>query len=85
MSLDAFATVIWATGYHTDFSWVDSPAIAADGKPRHYRDVNEDPGLSFIGLPGLYKARSSFLWGAEEDAHYLAEHIASAKANTSTQ
>ncbi len=85
MSLDAFATVIWATGYHTDFSWVDSPAIAADGKPRHYRGVSEDPGLSFIGLPGLYKARSSFLWGAEEDAHYLAEHIASAKANTSTQ
>jgi putative flavoprotein involved in K+ transport len=42
----------------------------------HRRGITAIPGLSFLGLQWLYKRKSSFFYGLEEDAAYLAEHIA---------
>ena len=68
--------VIWATGFRSDFRWIDLPIFDERGEPAHRRGITAIPGLSFLGLQWLYKRKSSFLYGLEEDATHLAEHIA---------
>lgn len=69
-------TVIWATGYVQDFSWLQVKAFDDNGKPKHHRGVSSEEGIYFLGLPWLSMRGSSFIWGVWEDAKYLAEHIA---------
>lgn len=69
-------TVVWATGYAFDFGWIDCAVFHPDGSPRHQRGVSEVPGLHFLGLPGLSRRASAFIWGVWHDAAYLADHIA---------
>lgn len=69
-------TIIWATGYRLDFSWLQVDTFDADGKPNHQRGVSAEPGVYFIGLPWLSRRASSFIWGVWHDARFLADHIA---------
>ena len=69
-------SVIWATGYGCDFSWIDVPVLDASGEPVHRGGITDVPGLYFIGLQWLSKMNSSFLAGIGEDAARLADHIA---------
>ncbi len=69
-------TVIWATGYVQDFSWLQADAFDDQGKPDHNRGVAKADGIYFLGLPWLSMRGSSFIWGVWEDAKYLASHIA---------
>ena len=69
------SSVIWATGYTFDFSWINLPILNARGEPRHERGVASVPGIYFLGLPWLSKMNSSFLSGVGEDAARLAEQI----------
>ncbi len=69
-------TILWATGYRFDFSWVKFPVFDEDGYPIQNRGVSEFPGLYFLGLFWLYKRRSGLPWGVGEDAAYIAENIA---------
>ncbi|WP_411036934.1 flavin-containing monooxygenase [Shinella sp. BYT-45] len=69
-------TIIWATGYALDFSWVKIDAFDGKGRPIHERGVSKVPGLYFVGLPWLSRRASSFIWGVWHDADYLAGHIA---------
>ena len=68
-------SVIWATGYLYDFSWIDLPVFDPNGEPQHKGGVTDVPGLYFLGLPWLSKLNSSFLSGIGEDAASLADHI----------
>jgi putative flavoprotein involved in K+ transport len=68
--------VIWATGYQLDFGWIELPVFDGRGVPLHHRGASEAPGLYFLGLQWLYKAKSSFLCGVGEDAAYVAARIA---------
>lgn len=70
------SSIIWATGYALDFSWVKLDAFDEKGRPRHERGVSVVPGLYFLGLPWLSRRASSFIWGVWHDAKYLAEQIA---------
>ena len=74
-------TVIWATGYGLDFSWIDVPVLDARGIPIHRGGVTEVPGLYFLGLNYLSKLSSSFLFGVGDDAERLAGHVASRTAH----
>src|SRR5262249_46279972 len=56
--------------------WIDLPIFDEQGEPLHRRGITAIPGLSFVGLQRLYKRKSSFFYGLEEDATHLAEHIA---------
>ena len=69
-------TIIWATGYVQDFSWLKVDAFDDSGKPAHDRGVAKADGIYFLGLPWLSMRGSSFIWGVWEDAKYLASHIA---------
>ncbi len=69
-------TVIWATGYRPDYSWLDVPVLDRKGYLRHDGGVVDAPGLYAIGLPVLRRRKSSFIHGAADDARDLTEHLA---------
>ncbi|MGB7247660.1 MAG: MSMEG_0569 family flavin-dependent oxidoreductase [Phormidesmis sp.] len=69
-------TVIWATGYHTDFSWIGVPAFDGKGYPSHKRGVSVVEGLYFLGLPWLYTWGSARFSGIARDASYVADRVA---------
>jgi putative flavoprotein involved in K+ transport len=69
-------SVIWATGYKFDFSWIKLPVLDSAGEPEHRGGITESPGLYFIGLPWLTRMNSSFLSGVGDDAATIATHIA---------
>ncbi len=69
-------SIIWATGYALDFSWLKVDAFDAQGRPEHDRGVAKIQGLYFLGLPWLSCRASPFIWGVWRDAEYLADHIA---------
>ena len=69
------ATVIWATGFTGDFSWLDLPAFDADGFPIHEGGVSPVRGLYFIGLPWLSIRGSGIIYGIHEDARHIADAI----------
>jgi putative flavoprotein involved in K+ transport len=68
-------SVIWATGYATDFGWLKVDAFDPGGRPRHQRGVSSEPGVYFLGLPWLSRRGSSFIWGVWHDAKYIADQI----------
>ena len=69
-------SVLWATGYELDFSWVELPIFDEWGYPRHVRGVTEQPGLYAVGLPWLHSEPSSVIAGVGADAAHVVEHIA---------
>lgn len=69
-------TIIWATGFAVDFSWLKVTALDENGSPQHQRGVSTEPGVYFVGLPWLSRRGSSFIWGVWHDAKYIADHIA---------
>ena len=73
------SSIIWAMGYHFDYSLVRLPVVDEDGFPLQKRGVTNYPGLYFIGLPWLYKRQSGVLYGVGEDAEYIASAIAADK------
>jgi putative flavoprotein involved in K+ transport len=68
-------SIIWATGFTLDYSWLRVDAFGENGKPKHRRGVSSEPGVYFLGLPWLSCRGSSFIWGVWRDAKYLADHI----------
>ena len=70
------SSVVWATGYRHDLSWIDLPLVIEDGWPREYRGVvAEVPGLFFCGLAFQYAFSSGEMAGVGRDAAYLAARI----------
>ena len=68
-------SIVWATGFATDYSWLEVDAVDDDGRPMHRRGVSSEPGVYFLGLPWLARRGSSFIWGVWHDARYVADHI----------
>lgn len=69
------SSVIWATGYGLDHSWIDAPVFDAGGQLLHRRGVTDSPGLYFLGLPWLNTRGSALLGWVKHDAEYLADRI----------
>jgi putative flavoprotein involved in K+ transport len=68
--------VIWATGYRPEFSWIDLPILAENGRLRHRRGVTDVPGLSFLGLTWQWTRGSALIGWVKDDTAFLAERIA---------
>jgi putative flavoprotein involved in K+ transport len=75
-SLDV-GIVVWATGYRSDYSWIDIPGVTHDGQAIHRRGVTEIPGLYFLGLTWQHTRGSALLGFVGDDAAYLAGLITS--------
>jgi putative flavoprotein involved in K+ transport len=69
-------TIVWATGFRPDLSWVELPVFDATGHLRHDGGVVDAPGVYFLGATFLRRRRSSFLHGAADDTRDLADHLA---------
>ena len=70
-------TIVWATGFRPDYSWLEVPVLDAKGNIRHDGGVvTEAPGLYVMGLPFLRRRKSSLIDGAGDDARDLSAHLA---------
>jgi putative flavoprotein involved in K+ transport len=69
------SSIIWAIGYHFDYSLVKLPVVDEDGFPLQKRGVTDYSGLYFIGMPWLFKRQSGVLYGVGEDAEWIASAI----------
>jgi len=70
-------TIIWATGFRPDYSWLDVAVLDGKGMVRHDGGVVESPGMYLIGLPFLRRRKSSFIDGARADAEDLIRELTS--------
>ena len=76
----AISTVIWTTGFRSDWSWVDLPIFDGAGYPTHRRGVTSMDGVYVLGLPWLYTWGSGRFVGVGRDAAFISEQIASDRA-----
>ncbi|HBY99406.1 MAG TPA: portal protein [Chloroflexi bacterium] len=71
------ANVVWCTGFHPGFSWIELPVFGQDGEPVHERGVvANEPGLYFVGLHFLYALSSAMIHGVGRDAEHVGQAIA---------
>jgi putative flavoprotein involved in K+ transport len=71
----AIATIVWATGFRPDLSWVDPSLLDARGRLSHDGGVCEPSGIYTLGSTLLRRRRSSFIHGADADTADLADHL----------
>jgi putative flavoprotein involved in K+ transport len=69
-------TVLWATGFRPDYQWLDVPVVDAKGQLQHSGGVVDSPGLYALGLPVLRRRKSTFIYGIEDDAREVIDHLA---------
>jgi putative flavoprotein involved in K+ transport len=69
------STVIWATGFKTDFGWIHLPVLDAEGMPVHQEGIAPVRGLYFIGFPWLRTRKSGIIYGVEDDARHITAAI----------
>ena len=69
-------TIVWATGFRPDYGWLDVPVVDAKGQLNHEGGVVDSPGLYALGLPVLRRRKSTFIYGIEDDAREVIDHLA---------
>lgn len=83
-------SVVWATGFRPDYSWLHLPVLDRKGKLIHEQGMVGDhtsntPGVYAMGLSYMRKRKSSTIYGAKDDATHLANAIhAYLKSNEQT-
>jgi len=70
-------TILWATGYHPDYSWLYVPVLDRKGHVRHDGGITPSPGLYLMGMQFLRRRKSALIDGAGDDARDLSAHLAS--------
>jgi putative flavoprotein involved in K+ transport len=74
------ANVVWCTGFHPGFSWIDLPVFGPDGEPQHHEGVvPSEPGLYFVGLHFLSAMSSVMIHGVGRDAARIADRISATR------
>lgn len=68
-------TIIWATGYRPDYSWLHLPVLDRKGRLRHTGGVVDMPGVYAMGLPFMRRRKSTLIDGVGADANDLADHM----------
>ena len=69
-------TIVWATGYRPDYSWLDVPVLDRKGRIRHDGGVVDSPGMYLMGVQFMRRRKSVLIDGAGDDARDLSAHIA---------
>ncbi len=69
-------TLLWATGFRPDHSWLDIPVRDHAGHIRHDGGVvTSAPGLYLLGMPVLRTRASTYIHGAVTDSEALGAHL----------
>jgi putative flavoprotein involved in K+ transport len=69
-------TVVWATGFRPDYGWLNVPVVDGKGQLVHDGGVVDSPGLYALGLPVMRRRKSTFIYGVEDDAREVTDHLA---------
>jgi putative flavoprotein involved in K+ transport len=69
-------SIVWATGFRPDYSWLKVPVVDHKGELRHDGGIVDSPGMYALGLPVLRRRNSTFICGIEEDAREVIDHLA---------
>jgi putative flavoprotein involved in K+ transport len=70
-------TIIWATGYRPDYSWLELPVLDRQGMIQHDGGIVSSPGVYLLGTPFLRRRKSTLIDGAGDDARDLSDHLVS--------
>lgn len=68
-------SIVWATGFRVDYTWLPTGATDELGRAAHERGVSAEPGIYFLGLPWQSHRGSTFIWGVWHDAKFIADKI----------
>jgi putative flavoprotein involved in K+ transport len=68
-------SVIWATGFRNDHSWIEAPIFDDRHRVVHRRGVTDAPGLYFLGLTWQHTRGSALIGWVGDDAAYIADQI----------
>jgi len=68
-------TIVWATGFRPDHTWLDVPVVDEKGHLNHDGGIVDSPGLYALGLPVLRRRKSTFIHGIEDDAREVIDHL----------
>lgn len=69
-------SIVWATGYRPDFSWIKFDVSGNNGWPNTKRGISEDfPGLYFVGMVFQYGLTSGLVGGVGRDAKFVVDHL----------
>jgi putative flavoprotein involved in K+ transport len=77
LAMGEIKTIIWATGYRPDYSWLEVPVLDRKGMVRHDGGVVSSPGMYLMGTQFLRRRKSALIDGAGDDARDLSAHLAS--------
>jgi putative flavoprotein involved in K+ transport len=75
LSSGAFKTVLWATGFRSEYPWLHLPVLDHKGRVIHDGGVTPAPGLYHMGSTFLRRRKSTFIDGVGEDARELVDHM----------
>jgi putative flavoprotein involved in K+ transport len=76
LARDGIRSVLWATGYTAELSWLEAPILNPRGRLIHDGGVTRVPGLYLMGMPFLRQRKSTLIDGADTDAAAVTEHLA---------
>jgi len=68
-------TIIFATGFSYDFTWIDFPVFDEMGYPQTDYGKSKVEGIYFCGLNWMVKRKSGIIWGVGEDAERVANAV----------
>lgn len=69
-------SVIWATGFGPDLSFVELPIAGPGGGVAHQGGRSVVPGLWFLGIPWMRTRKSALILGADDDARAVVDDLA---------
>ena len=75
LAAEGIRSIVWATGYNPDLSWLHVPVLDRKGRVRHDGGVVEAPGLYLMGMQFLRRRKSALIDGAADDARDLSDHL----------
>jgi len=75
VSKAGITSVVWGTGFVSDWSWIDLPIFNGNNYPSHARGVTGMNGVYVLGLPWLHTWGSGRFVGVGSDAENLLHHI----------
>jgi putative flavoprotein involved in K+ transport len=81
----AVETVVWATGFRSDYSWIRPAVFDEDGRPVHRRGVTDLDGLYFLGMQNQYSRGSSLIFWVKEDAEYIVDRVRERASNVGSR
>ena len=76
-------SVVWATGYKPDYSWIEMNITNEQGWPVTRRGISTlQKGLYFVGMPFQFGLTSGLVGGIGRDAAYVSRYIQNEDQNS---